>query len=136
MSDSLPPYGLQPTRLLHPWDFPGNSPGVDCHFLLQGIFPTQGSNPGHPHCRQTLYHLSHQGSPNDYSNALSIFKIENRDFKLCQSLLMLWQKCYNHLLGDSAPFQHIQHVNFRFIFWAETNKKNSDSHFLFYLIGN
>ena len=32
-----------------------------CHLLLQGIFPTQGSNPGLPHCRQTLYHLSHQG---------------------------------------------------------------------------
>jgi len=46
-----------------PWDFPGNSTGVDCHFLLQGIFPTQGSNPGLPHCRQMLYHLSHQGSP-------------------------------------------------------------------------
>ena len=30
------------------------------HFLLQGIFPTQGLNPGLPHCRQTLYHLSHQ----------------------------------------------------------------------------
>jgi len=35
---------------------------VDWHFLLQGIFPTQGSNPGLPHCRQTLYCLSHQGT--------------------------------------------------------------------------
>ena len=34
---------------------------MDCHFLLQGIFPTQELNPGLPHCRQTLYHLSHQG---------------------------------------------------------------------------
>ena len=34
-----------------------------CHFLLQGIFPTLGSNPGLAHCRQTLYPLSHQGSP-------------------------------------------------------------------------
>ena len=33
---------------------------VGCHFLLQGIFPSQGSNPGLLHCRQTLYHLSHQ----------------------------------------------------------------------------
>ena len=40
----------------------GRSPGVDCHFLLQGIFPTQGSNPGLPHCRQTLYRLNHLGS--------------------------------------------------------------------------
>ena len=63
MSDSWRPHGLGPTRLLCPWDFPGNSTGVDCHFLLQGLFPTQGSNPGLPHCRQTLYHLSHQGSP-------------------------------------------------------------------------
>ena len=66
MSDSLRPHGLYPTRLLCPWDFPYNSTGVDCHFLLQGTFPTQGSNPGLPHCRQTLNHLSHQGSPYTY----------------------------------------------------------------------
>ena len=43
--------------------FPGSSTGVGCHFPLQGTFPTQGSNPGLPHCRQTLYCLSHQESP-------------------------------------------------------------------------
>ena len=42
VSDSLQP--LQPARLLCPWDFPGKNTGVDCHFILQGIFPTQGSN--------------------------------------------------------------------------------------------
>ena len=42
---------------------PGKNTGVDCHYLLQGIFPTQGLNPGLPHCRQIIYHLSHQGSP-------------------------------------------------------------------------
>ena len=47
--------------LLRPWDCPGKSTGVGCRFLLQEIFPTQGSNPGLLHCRQTLYHLSHQG---------------------------------------------------------------------------
>ena len=36
---------------------------MGCHFLLQGIFPTQGSNPGLLHCRQTLYWLSYEGSP-------------------------------------------------------------------------
>ena len=51
------------SRLLHPWNFPGKSTRVGCHFLHQGIFPTQGSNPGLLYCRQTLYHLSHQGSP-------------------------------------------------------------------------
>ena len=50
------------TRLLHPWDFLGTSTGVGCHFLLQGIFPTQGANPGLPHCRQTnlLKHCSNR----------------------------------------------------------------------------
>ena len=41
----------------------GKNTGVACHALLQGIFPTQGLNPGLPNCRQILYHLSHQGSP-------------------------------------------------------------------------
>ena len=49
-------------RLLCPWDFPGKNTGVDCHFLLQGIFPTQESNPGLLHCRQILYRLSYEGS--------------------------------------------------------------------------
>ena len=62
VSNSLQPQGLQPARLLRPWDFPGKNTGVGSHFLLQGIFPTQGSNPCLPHCRQTLYCLSHQGS--------------------------------------------------------------------------
>ena len=44
-------------------DSPGKNNGVDCHVLLQRVFPIQGSNPGIPHCRCILYHLSHQGSP-------------------------------------------------------------------------
>ena len=63
LSNSLQRYGLQPTRLLCLWDFPGKNTGVGCHFFLQGIFPTQGSNLGLLHCRQILYCLSHQGSP-------------------------------------------------------------------------
>ena len=54
--------GLQPTRLLHPRNFPSKSTGVGCHFLLQKIFPTQELNPGLLHCRQMLYRLSYQGS--------------------------------------------------------------------------
>ena len=44
-------------------DSPGKNTGVGCHALLQGIFPTQGSNPGLPHCRWSLSCLSYQGSP-------------------------------------------------------------------------
>ena len=46
---------------LYPWDSPGKNTGVGGHSPLQGIFPTQGLNP--LHCRQILYHLSHQGNP-------------------------------------------------------------------------
>ena len=44
MSDSLQPHGLWPSRFLCLWNFLGKSIGVSCHFLLQGIFPTQGLN--------------------------------------------------------------------------------------------
>ena len=57
ISNSLWPHGLY-----SPWNSPAQSTGVGILFLLQGIFPTQGSNPGLPHCRQILYQLSHKGS--------------------------------------------------------------------------
>ena len=56
VSDSLQPYGLQPVKLLCPWDFPGKNTGEGCHFLLQGIFLTQGLNLSLLHCRWILYH--------------------------------------------------------------------------------
>ena len=49
--------------LYSPWNSPGQNTGVGSLSLLQGIFPTQGSNPGLPHCRWILYWLSHKGSP-------------------------------------------------------------------------
>ena len=57
-----------PARLLHPWDSPGKNSEVGCHVLLQRIFPTQWSNLGLLHCRQTFYRLSHQGSFNHKLN--------------------------------------------------------------------
>ena len=59
----LRPYGLQPARLLCPWDFPGKNTGVGCYFLLQEIFPSQESSLGLLHCRQILYQLGYKGSP-------------------------------------------------------------------------
>ena len=53
---------IQPGSSVH-GDSPGKNTGVGYHSLLQGIFPTQGPNPGLPHCRWILYCLSHQGSP-------------------------------------------------------------------------
>ena len=45
------------------WTSPGQNTGVGSLSLLQGIFPTQGANPGLPYCRQILYQLSHRGNP-------------------------------------------------------------------------
>ena len=58
VSDSLPTHGLY-----SPGNSPGQNAGVGSLSLLQGIFPTQGSNPGLPHCRQILYQLGHKGTP-------------------------------------------------------------------------
>ena len=69
MSNSSQPHGLQPSSLLCSWNSPGKNTGVDCHALLQGIFPTQGSNLGLLHWRLILYHLSYQGS-----HSIDIFK--------------------------------------------------------------
>ena len=72
------------------WDSPGKNTGVGCHALLQGIFPTQGSNQGVLHCRRILYHLSHQRSPN----------------QLCSSLYHIFvavlEKCQRRVSGTSA----------------------------------
>ena len=58
VSDSLWPHGLY-----SPWNSPGQNTGVGSLSLLQGIFPSQGSNPGLLHCRRILYQLRHKGSP-------------------------------------------------------------------------
>ena len=55
----------RPQRLYSSWDSPGQSTGVGSLSLLQGIFPTQGLNPGLPHCKCSLYQLSHKGSPTE-----------------------------------------------------------------------
>ena len=54
---------LRPHELYSPWNFPDQNTGVGSLSLLQGIFPTQGSNPGLLHCGQILHQLSHKGSP-------------------------------------------------------------------------
>ena len=58
VSDSLQPHGLY-----SPWNSPGQNTGMGSLSLLQGIFPTQGSSPGLPHCRWIFYQLSHKGDP-------------------------------------------------------------------------
>ena len=81
-----------------PWDFPGKNAGVDCHFLLQGIFLTQESNPGVPHCRQTLYHLSHHGVEVYYKDSCLLTKS-------WPTLATLWTVDYQAPLSMGFPRQ-------------------------------
>ena len=67
-------HSLWPHGLYSPWNSPGQNAGVGSLSLLQRIFPTQGSNPGLPHCRWILYQLSHQGS--QYRQYILIFNIK------------------------------------------------------------
>ena len=64
------PHGLEPARLLCPWDFTVKNTGVGCHFLLQRIFLTQELNQSLQHCRLIPYQLSYKGSPLNSSEAL------------------------------------------------------------------
>ena len=68
VSDSLWPHGLYRS-----WNPPGQNTEVGSLSLLQGIFPTQGSNPSLPHCRQILYQLNHKGSPRILEWVASLF---------------------------------------------------------------
>ena len=66
-----------------------------CRFLLKGIFQTQGSNAGLPHCRQLLYHLSHQGSQD-------LFQISSSRYLLTPLILYNKEPGSNYLYQESA----------------------------------
>ena len=68
------PMNYSPAGSPSPWDFPGKNTGVGCQALLQGIFPTQGLNPGLLNCRQILYHLSHWRSPTEAEEAFKYLR--------------------------------------------------------------
>ena len=79
-SRSVVSNSLWPCGLYRPWNSPGQDTRVGSCSLLQGIFPTQGSNPGLPHCRWILYQLSHQGSPNTiFSSVQSLSRVRLYD---------------------------------------------------------
>ena len=97
MSDSVQPYGPQPTRLLCPWDSPGNNTGVGRHAFLQGIFPTQ-------ELRQRLLSLlpwqggslalAPPGKPKSFYTrrfiTASLFKVRNEKKPKCSNTSVLW----------------------------------------------
>ena len=79
ISDSLRPHGLY-----SPWNSPGQNTGMGGLSLLQGILPTQGSNPGLPHGRRILYQLSHLGGPEMLALALIRQLRRHACERLCQ----------------------------------------------------
>ena len=104
MSNSLWPHGLY-----SPWNSPSQNTGVGSLSLLRGIFPTQGSNPGLPHCRQFLYQLSHTGSPkrgtvmiksNPIPTRWVTHRLENNNTK--EVLTLLWRFWIPHSV-ESQP---------------------------------
>ena len=117
LSDSLGPHGLWPTRFLRPWDFPGKSTGVGCHFLLQGIFPTQGSkaiNKTHRWPRNWNYQFSSvQFSRSVVSDSLH--------WKLKE--LLGWPKRSFSFLGKNKRhiFHFHQELSFLFFFFFTEN---------------
>ena len=88
--------------LYSPWNSPGQNTGVGSLSLLQGIFPTQGSNPGLLYCRWILYPLSHRGSPRTRVSSLSLCKRIFLTQELNWGLLHFRQILY-HLSYQGSP---------------------------------
>ena len=77
---------------------PGKNTGVDYHFLLHGIFPTQGSNSGLLHCRQTLYHLSHKGRSPD--KLVISQNTKKKKFQISKRLFVLQKDSHDEVPGS------------------------------------
>ena len=110
--NSLWPHGLQPTRLLCPWGFSRQEYWSGLPAFLQGIFPTQGSNPSFLHCRQILYCLSHQVSHSTEQGPQNVLPLP---VNLCLSIHpsttltlchVLWLCRRNKEIIMWASFQH------------------------------
>ena len=117
------PQGFQPLRFLYLWDFPGKNTGVGSYFLLQGIFPTQGLNPHLLHCRQTLYHLSYQGSSNELVNMSYFFKKRGSTLEEDSWFYRVVSSCidFGQVLVDTrshshtAPLPRLMHFSLSFL---------------------
>ena len=86
-------------------EFSGQNPGVGSLSLLQGTFPTQGLNPGLPHCRGILYQLSHQGSQRLEWPACpfsrGVFPTQESNLGLLHCRGILYQLSYQGMWGIS-----------------------------------
>ena len=112
---------LQPRRLYSAWNFPGQNTGVDNFSLFQGIFPTQGSNPGLPHYRQFLYQDEPPGKPkNTGVGRLSLLQRIFLAQELNQALLNCRQILYQ-LSDQRSPKWKEIHCNLENIGFARSS---------------
>ena len=122
MSDSLSAHGLQPARLHRPWNFPGKNAGVGCHFLLQGIFPTQGLNTGSPALQADSLPLSQLGSL-----AIAILKLVGSIMCVIMMYMVWWMLvCIMYLISTCLFFviNRIVLLFFQIVFlWLFYSKK-------------
>ena len=105
-SGSVVSNSLQPHGLYSPWNSPGQNTGVGNLSFLQGIFPTQWSNPGRPHCRWILYQLSHR-------EASIVRLVQNYSFALLSLAIWYW----NIKFLNNCEYV-MQHFNVRFSLYA------------------
>ena len=105
MSDSVRPHRRQLTRLLCPWDSPGKNTGVGCHFLLQGIFPTQGMNSCLPHWQGDSLPLNHLGSLYYTAREISVHFILTSYLWIC-----VYTHIWVHTLAHSSQTGCLKHL--------------------------
>ena len=139
------PHGLQPARLLCPWNFLGKDTKVGSHSLLHGIFLNQGMNLGLPRCRQILYLQNHQGSPLSIwarhprmwsqvglrkeaslrTKLMEVMEFQLSYFKFWK--MMPWQCCtqYASKFGKLSSGHNIGKGQFSFQFQRKTMPKNA-----------
>ena len=101
----------QPSRLLCPWDSPSKNTGVGCHFLLQGIFLTQGSNLHLQHWHTDSLLLHHLGSPILYSRFILKYYI----FPFKTSSMFSIFKCILSLTRNKMIFLDFHSLSFSII---------------------
>ena len=106
MSNSMWSHGLQPSRLLSPWNFPGKDTWVGCHFLLQGIFLTQGLSSCLLHWQADSLPLSHLGSPLDMDGWALFCQFEQKFPGLCLFFLSLFFFFFFATSHESVIFQN------------------------------
>ena len=118
VSDSLQPHGLYIS-----WNSPDEDTGVGSLSLLQGIFPTQGSNPGLPHCKKILYKLSHKGSPMQCNGRQRTLKnqvyLKNEQSQKTQTSSIQFQNLAP-LASPPTQYFFLKHLPF----WALTSHKD------------